>query len=191
MEVVKIQTKAGTDPDSDILPALMQQEQRAFAILVDRHIRNLSAQAAQMLGDVHMAEDVTQTVFLKTWEMLPGWQTGNAKLVTWMRRVSTNLCLDILRKKKPVYTDQVPDIAGGETNAEESLSESERNRWVRKSMEALPDRQQAALTLFYFQELPQKACAEIMELTVPAFESLLRRARTTLKTTTSQSGRFI
>lgn len=183
-----LQSKTHGDPDSDILPALMRQDQRAFAVLVDRHIKNLSAQAAQMLGDVHMAEDVTQSVFLKTWQMLPGWETGNAKLITWMRRVSINLCLDILRKKKPVYTDSVPDMASEEKNAEDNLSDSERNQWVRRSMETLSERQQAALTLFYYQELPQKACAEIMDLTVPAFESLLRRARQTLKTATTQSG---
>lgn len=177
------------DPDSDILPALMLQDQRAFAILVDRHIRNLSAQAAQMLGDVHMAEDVTQSVFVKTWEMLPNWQTGNAKLITWMRRVSTNKCLDIIRKKKPIYTDQVPDQASAEQSPEANLTESERSNWVRKSMDLLPERQKAALTLFYYQELSQKSCAEILDLTVPAFESLLRRARQALKTTTSQSGR--
>ena len=177
------------DPDNDILPALMVQDQRAFAILVDRHIKNLSAQAAQMLGDVHMAEDVTQSVFVKTWEMLPNWQTGNAKLITWMRRVSTNKCLDIIRKKKPIYTDQVPDQASAEQSPEANLTESERSNWVRKSMDLLPERQKAALTLFYYQELSQKACAEILDLTVPAFESLLRRARQALKTTTSQSGR--
>ncbi len=176
--------QASPDPDSDIIPALMNQDQKAFSVLVDRHVKNLSAQAAQMLGDVHMAEDVTQTVFLKTWQMLPGWETGNAKLVTWMRRVSTNLCLDILRKKKPVYTDNVPDIASEQQNAEDQLTDAERNKWVRTSMESLSERQQAALTLFYYQELPQKTCAEIMELTVPAFESLLRRARKALKTTT-------
>lgn len=179
------------DPDSDILPELMAQDQRAFAVLVDRHIKKLSAQAAQMLGDVHMAEDVTQSVFLKTWEILPNWQSGNAKLITWMRRVSTNKCLDILRKKKPIYTDQVPDHPSSDNSPETNLTQSERNSWIRNSMDLLPERQKAALTLFYFQELSQKSCAEIMELTVPAFESLLRRARTNLKTATSQSGRIL
>ena len=179
------------DPDNDILPALIRQDQRAFSILVDRHISRLSAQAAQILGDVHQAEDVTQTVFLKTWEMLPNWETGNARLLTWMRRVSKNLCLDILRKKKPIYTDEVPDQSSDDLSAEQELTQAERNQWVRQSIQALPERQKVALTLFYYQELSQKACAEIMDLTVPAFESLLRRARQTLKLTTSQSGRLL
>jgi len=177
---------AHQDPDSDILPALMAQDSSAFAVLVDRHVSSLSAQAAQMLGDMHAAEDITQSVFLKTWEMLPGWRTGNARLMTWMRRVSTNLCLDYLRKKKPIYSDNVPEQADPERSAEEQLSREQRAQHVRNCLDQLSERQKAALTLFYYQELPHKTCADIMELTVPAFESLLRRARQSLKKTTSK-----
>ncbi len=169
------------DPDSDILPALMQQDQRAFAMLIDRHIKSLSAQSAQMLGDVHLAEDITQSVFLKTWQMLPNWQTGNAKLITWMRRVATNMCLDQLRKKKPIYTDTVPDRPGAEPLQDDHMVSTQQSETMSTAMGLLPERQKAALTLFYYQELPQKQCADIMELTVPAFESLLRRSRQALK----------
>jgi len=174
---------AKRDPDSDILPALMSHDQRAFATLMDRHIRSLSALSAQMLGDMHLAEDITQSVFLKTWQMLPNWQTGNAKLITWMRRVATNMCLDHLRKKKPIYTDTVPEQAGSEPLQDETMASTERSEQMFAAMGLLPERQKAALTLFYYQELPQKQCAHIMELTVPAFESLLRRSRQALKKT--------
>jgi len=169
------------DPDSDILPALMRQEQGAFAILMDRHIRSLSALSAQMLGDVHAAEDITQGVFLKTWQMLPRWETGNAKLITWMRRVATNMCLDYLRKKKPVYSDTLPELAGEYPQQDKIMISKEQSEYVSEAMNLLSERQKAALTLFYYQELPQKQCAEIMDVTVPAFESLLRRSRTALK----------
>jgi len=172
------------DPDSDILPALMAQDPAAFATLVNRHVSSLCAQAAQMLGDMHAAEDITQSVFIKTWEMLPDWKTDNARLTTWMRRVSTNMCLDYLRKKKPIYSDNVPDLADPLKSAEDRMVHDQKLQYVKARLETLPERQKAALTLFYYQELPHKMCAEIMELTVPAFESLLRRARLALKKST-------
>lgn len=178
------------DPDSDILPALIAQDQRAFAALMDRHIRSLSALSAQMLSDVHLAEDITQSVFLKTWQMLPTWQTGNAKLITWMRRVATNMCLDHLRKKKPIYTDSLPERAGSEASQDDHLVSAERSEFVSTAMSVLPERQKAAITLFYYQELPQKQCADIMELTVPAFESLLRRSRQALKKSLNPNARI-
>ena len=67
-------------------------------------------QAYYMLGDQMAAEDITQTVFMKTWQNIETWKAGQAKLITWMRRVTTNACLDQLRKKKPVYSDVIPDI---------------------------------------------------------------------------------
>ncbi len=178
---------ASRDPDSDILPALMRQDQRAFAMLMDRHIKSLSAQSAQMLGDVHLAEDITQSVFLKTWQMLPKWQTGNAKLITWMRRVATNMCLDQLRKKKPIYTDSVPERAGTDILQDDHMVSTQQSEQMAAAMGLLPERQKAALTLFYYQDLPQKNCADIMELTVPAFESLLRRSRQALKKSLKES----
>lgn len=193
MEVLskhKIPGRSG-DPDSDILPALMRQDQNAFATLMDRHIKTLSALSAQMLGDMHQAEDITQGVFLKTWEMLPAWQTGNAKLITWMQRVATNMCLDYLRKKKPVYSDSLPEQKGSEPMQDDFLVSQEVSEKISNALEELSGRQKAALTLFYYQDLPQKQCAEIMELNVPAFESLLRRSRQALKKSLTSEARTI
>lgn len=172
---------SGRDPDDDIIPQIARGDQQAFAVLVDRHVRSLSALCAQMVGDVHNAEDITQAVFLRTWQMLPNWQPGQAKLITWMRRVATNLCLDHLRKHKPIYTDSVPDNPSSDPNPEDSMAKTQHTDWVRHKLAFVPERQKMALTLFYFQELSQKESAETMNITVDAFESLLRRARKTLK----------
>ena len=172
---------SGVDPDSDIIPLIAGGDQTAFAVLVDRHIGSLSALAAQMLGNVHSAEDITQTVFLKTWQMIPNWEPGRAKLITWMRRVATNLCLDQLRKHGPVYTDNVPDSPALDPSPEDSLADFEDANWIKQKLQILPDRQKAALTLFYYQELSLKEGAATMEISVDAFESLLRRARQSLK----------
>ena len=159
----------------------MAGDQKAFAILVDRHVSGLSALAAQMLGDVHMAEDIVQSVFLKTWQMLPKWETGNAKLITWMRRVTVNACLDHLRKHKPVYTDRLPDTPSRDNDPEQNLNQSQKRSHIKTMMLALPERQSAAMSLFYFQELSLQDSAEVMNISPSAFESLLRRARTTFK----------
>ncbi len=181
LRAIQNKLSSGRDPDDDIIPKIAKGDQRAFAVLVDRHVRSLSALCAQMVGDVHNAEDITQTVFLKTWQMLPNWQPGQAKLITWMRRVATNQCLDHLRKHKPIYTDNVPDSPASDPNPEDHMAETQHTDWVKEKLELVPERQKMALTLFYYQELSQKESAETMNISLGAFESLLRRARTTLK----------
>jgi RNA polymerase sigma-70 factor (ECF subfamily) len=148
---------------------------------MDRRLSTIHALAAGMLGDVVMAEDVAQTVMLKTWTNAPKWQPGHARLLTWMCRVATNQCLDILKKKGPIYSDDVPDIDDGRASAVDKLTADNDAATVKAAMISLPDRQRAAITLCYFDELSQKEAASILGVSVKAYESLLSRGRKKLR----------
>ncbi len=171
----------GDDPDADILPALAAGDEGAFAQLMDRHLRTIQSLASHMLGDPVMAEDVTQSVFLKTWRMVPHWEPGSAKLITWMRRVATNQCLDHLKKKRPVLMETLPDIAGDGPEAFEHMAESDEQALVERALAQLSERHRLALTLSYFQSVTQVEGAGIMNISVEAYESLLVRARKALR----------
>jgi len=174
-----------TDPDADIIAGLQAGDDRALNILMARHLNTIHALAARLLGDRALAEDVTQTVFLKTWEFAPDWVPGRARLLTWMRRVTTHHCLDMLKKKAPIYTDTVPDHADERDSVVQSLikreATTEIGAEVSAAMARLPERQRTALTLSYYEELSQKEGARIMEISESAYESLLVRARKALR----------
>lgn len=169
------------DPDADLIFGLKAGDERALAGLMDRHMQTIHKQAFYMLGDQMAAEDVTQTVFLKTWENMSDWQAGKAKLITWMRRVTRNTCLDILKKKKPIYTDTVPDMEDEADTPFENLSQLEQSERVGAALDQLPDNQRMALTLSYYQGVSQREGSSIMEISESAYESLLVRARKALK----------
>ena len=139
-------------------------------------------QAYYMLGDQMAAEDITQTVFMKTWQNIETWKAGQAKLITWMRRVTTNACLDQLRKKKPVYSDVIPDIEDTADTPFDALSRQNQSDVIKAAFQELSDRQRAAVTLSYYQGLSQRAGAAAMDITEGAYESLLVRGRKSLKT---------
>ena len=170
-----------SDPDADLIYGLKSGDENALAGLMDRHMSAIHKQAFYMLGDQMAAEDVTQTVFLKTWEQAKDWQAGQAKLLTWMRRVTRNACLDILKKKKPIYTDSVPEMEDAAHSPFESLSETQRSYRVGAALAQLPENQCAALTLSYYQGVSQREGAAIMDISESAYESLLVRARKALK----------
>ena len=169
------------DPDADLIFGLKAGDQQALAGLMDRHMQTIHKQAFYMLGDQMAAEDVTQTVFLKTWEHMSDWQPGKAKLITWMRRVTRNACLDILKKKKPIYTDDVPDMEDEADTPFENLSQLEQSERVGAALDQLPHKQRAAVTLSYYQGVSQREGSSIMEISESAYESLLVRARKALK----------
>lgn len=169
------------DPDEDLIPLLVRGDERAFGALIERHVDTIQALATHMLGDVFLAEDVTQTVFLKTWQIAPTWKPGQAKLITWMRRVATNQCLDRLRKKSPTLMDVLPERIDESPQAFDHVVQGEQAATVKAAIAALPERQRAALILTYYQNVSQIEGAEILEVSVSAYESLLSRARRALK----------
>lgn len=185
MRLVTDKTPSGAgsvlDPDGDILTALMAGDTQAFGVLMDRHMTKIHALASYMLKDPVLAEDVTQTVFLKTWQVLPDWTPGQAKLITWIRRVATHQCLDVLKKKRPSYTDQLPDMADDRGQGFEAANARDQQRLVAAALAQIPDRQRLALTLSYYQNVSQAEGADIMGITITAYDSLLVRARKAMR----------
>ncbi len=176
---------ASTDPDIDLLPGLRLGQEQALSKLMDRHLKTVTAIGYYMLGDVALAEDVAQSTFLKLWQVAPGWESGHATLLTWMRRVATNDCLDRLRKKRPIYSDDVPEQVDSSPSPLDAIERNEMVQTVKVALAKLPDNQRAAVTLSYYQGVSQKEGAAILEIGQKAYESLLSRARKSLKTTLS------
>lgn len=169
------------DPDADLIAGLKAGDKIALSKLMERHMSTIYNQAYYMLGDQTAAEDMTQTVFLKTWQNIKTWKSGNAKLVTWMRRVTTNACLDQLRKKKPIYTDNVPEVVDRADTPFEALSRKDQSKRVKTALQKLSDKQRSAVTLSYYQGLSQRDGAAAMDISEGAYESLLVRGRKALK----------
>jgi len=154
------------DPDADIISGLKAGDKTALSTLMERHMSVIYNQAYYMLGDQMAAEDITQT----------------AKLLTWMRRVTTNACLDQLRKKKPIYSNVVPDIQDTADTPFEALSRQNQSDIIKAALQKLSDKQRAAVTLSYYQGLSQREGAAVMDISEGAYESLLVRGRKALKT---------
>lgn len=149
---------------------------------MDRHLDRLHGLAWHMTGDRSQAEDIAQETFLRFWQAAPTWSdTGGATVLTWLRRVATRLCIDEKRRMRPVYTDLVPEQTDPTPRVDIELVRSETAQRVQTAILNLPERQRAALVLSYYQHLSQKEGADVMGLKVKAYESLLSRAKSTLK----------
>ena len=175
-----------SDPDIDLLPGLRRGEDRALRALMDRRLGMVHGLAYRLLGDAFEAEDVAQEAFLKLWSAAPDWETGRARLSTWLCRVATNACYDRLRKKRPDLPGETLDPPDDRPGAQLSLERRERWDTLQTAMMALPETQRTALSLCYDQALPQREAAAVMEMTEKAYESLLVRARRALKEKVSE-----
>ena len=170
------------DPDEELVRRVGAGDRRAAAEIVRRHLPRMVGLARRMLGDAAEAEDVAQEVFLRVWKHAAGWKPGQAKFETWMHRVAMNLCLDRLRRAGRNAGEVPPDAVDARASATRALDDRQRRERVRDALQELPERQRAALVLCYYQDRTNIEAAEILGVSVDALESLLSRARRTLKT---------
>jgi RNA polymerase sigma factor (sigma-70 family) len=152
----------------------------AFRQLVTRHAPMVHAIAWRMLGDAAEAEDVVQETFAKIWVNAKGWTPAGAGLGGWLRRISTNACLDRLRRPRFVSDEGLPERADGAPQADMVIDGERRRAAVAASIQALPDRQRAAIILTYYEGVANAEAASILGIGIKALESLLVRARQAL-----------
>ncbi len=169
------------DPDDELVGRIGAGDKRAAAELVRRHLPRMVGLARRMLGDAAEADDVAQEVFLRVWKHAAAWKPGQAKFETWMHRVAMNLCLDRLRRSGRNGGEVSPETIDTQASATRALDDRQRRDRVRVALGDLPERQRAALVLCYYQDRTNIEAAEILGVSVEALESLLSRARRTLK----------
>lgn len=177
--------KTNSDPDAKIVTALASGDPAALKSLMERHLPRIKSLAWYMLKDEMKAEDIAQEVFMKAWKHAPNWQSGGAKYSTWLYRVAKNLCYDQLRKKQEIHLDVLPDITDPSIASDEAMIQSDKlasqKTKIAQALTALPERQNLAIILCHFQNKSQKQAADIMEINVRAYESLLARGRQSLR----------
>jgi RNA polymerase sigma-70 factor (ECF subfamily) len=169
------------DPDADCLVAAARGDQAAFARLVDRHLPRLHALAWRALGVQAEAEDVAQETLLRAWRELAGWTPGQARFSTWMQRVALNLINDRLRARRDTISSDALELLDSEASPEYDAARAQTAARVRSALQALPPRQRDALLLCHFEGHGNLAAAEILGVSVDAVESLLARARRSLR----------
>jgi len=176
--------RSGSEESEDetaLLARVAAGEEQAFRGLVDRHLSTVLAIGRRMLRDDAEAEDVAQEALLRLWRNAAGLELGPNGVRPWLRRVVSNLCIDRVRaRRNTTVTDQVPEESepAGQVR---HLAERELSGRVDAALKALPERQRLALTLFHYEGMSQIEVGEVLGISDEAVESLLARARRTLK----------
>jgi RNA polymerase sigma-70 factor, ECF subfamily len=176
---------------------------------LEQHRAELTAYCYRMLGSPFDAEDAVQETIVRAWRGLDRFE-GRAALRSWLYRIATNVCLDMLggkeRRARPMdlgparepvaanlnvlpettWIEPVPDtlVASREGDPAEVATSRETIRLAFvAALQHLPPRQRAALILCEVLHWKAAEVAELLETSVASVNSALQRARATLDAT--------
>lgn len=168
--------------DRSLLNAIQSGDGAAFGLLVRKHTQRFYRLAYRFTANREEAEDIVQEAFLKLWERPHLWNAGsNASFTTWFYRVVVNLSLDRVKKKKPLPLIDDTLIRDERHTPEEALAHGQDAARVERAIAQLPKRQQVALNLCFYEGLSNQEAADVMNLKLKALQSLIMRAKVTLK----------
>ncbi len=192
---------------ADLIERARSGDQAAFEQLVSQYRGEVQVHCYRFLGSLADAEDALQETLAAAWRGLAGFE-GRASFRTWLYRIATNRCLNLLRtaSRRPAaslpaldaetpeptrleevvwlepYPDlllaDVPDTAAG-PEARYETREAISLAFI-KALQLLPPRQRAALILCDVLEFPARHVAEMVDTTEQSVSSALKRARATI-----------
>jgi len=188
-------TRPPAADEDAFLAAVRSGDPARFALITERHRRELRVHCYRMLANYEDAQDMTQETFLRAWHKRESFK-GNAALRTWLYRIATNACLDFLEKRNdrtPVpsgLSDPGSEVPHLQPYPDRMLPEDPQESVVARetielafivAVQHLPPRQRAVFILRDVLGWPASKTADTLELTVASVTSALQRARVTMR----------
>jgi len=196
--------------------AASRGEQEAFARLIEPHRRLLHLHCYRMMGSLHDAEDLAQETLLRAWQGIDGFHGSSFR--AWLFRIATNTCLNALGRRRresrilvgasggeahadavphlEPYPDELLDRLPAELGVMEEKVRPDFRYETKESIsiafmvatQLLPPRQRAVLLLRDVLDFSPSEVADQMASSVAGVNSLLQRARSTLRKSGLYSG---
>jgi RNA polymerase sigma-70 factor (ECF subfamily) len=166
--------------DEALMARVAGGDRTAFNALARRHAGAVIRLATHVLRNRAEAEDIAQDALLRVWTNAPRWKPV-AKFRTWLTRIVVNLCLDRKRRAPLLPLDAAGDIADPRPDASARYESDQDERRLAAAIAEMPPRQRAAIALTYGEGLSNADAAEILETSVSALETLLVRAKASLR----------
>ncbi len=186
--------------DKELAEKAKAGDQSAFEQLVIENQNKVYSLALRLVNDREEAADLAQEAFVKAWQGLSSFQ-GESSFATWVYRLTTNVCIDHLRKKKRREGVE-PSVS---LNDEESgwaepadwksdpqllLERSERGKALARALARLPDWQRRTLVLRELSGLSYQEIGDALDIDLGTVKSRIARARLSLRKILLEDGNF-
>ena len=186
--------------DKELAEKAKAGDQIAFEQLVIENQNKVYSLALRLVNDREEAADLAQEAFVKAWQGLGSFQ-GESSFATWVYRLTTNVCIDHLRKKKrregvepAVSLDDEnsgwAEPADRASDPQQVLEQSERGQALARGLARLPDWQRRVLVLRELSGLSYQEIGEALDIDLGTVKSRIARARLNLRKILLEDGNF-
>jgi len=177
-----------TQPDHGVLRKAQRGDERAFSLIVRAYEQPVYNYVLRLVGDRNLAEDLTQEVFLRVYQGLPGF-SDRSRFTTWLFQVTKNRVLDELRalERRPravVALDAIPPLEG----VDQPFERSETIDAVWRAVESLTVDLKMALLLRDVVGLSYTEIADSLEITLATVKWRIYKAREEVATALARDG---
>ena len=150
--------------------------------LVRDHSAQVYRLAYRLTGNQYDAEDLTQDVFVKAWQALPGWRP-EARFSTWLLQIARNAALDQLRRRRVVQfapLDDGMDVADTAPGPEARYASRQRQALLENALQQIAAEHREILLLREIEDLSYAELAAVLGIAEGTVKSRLARARAAL-----------
>jgi RNA polymerase sigma-70 factor (ECF subfamily) len=173
--------------DADLVAALRRGDRRAVLEgLMQRYRQKVLHLALSIVRDPALAEDLSQTAFVKVWQALPKFD-GRAAISTWLYTIARNTCLSALTRERRMVPledfaeaaddDGDPMIFGTAQAGQESAGQAAAEYDVARLLERLPEPYRRVVVLFYLEDRSCEEVGELLSMPTGTVKALLHRGR--------------
>lgn len=180
-EVGSAGTQGGDGIDRALMRRIVDRDEEAFAALAERHASTALGLAQRIVRNAADAEDIVQESLTRLWVFADRWNPDTARFSSWFYRIVTNQAISRIRRKSTEPLDAVEEPSDSSPNPHDALAGREIGEAITHAIAQLPERQRAAIALCYDQGLSCAQAAESMGVSIGTMESLLFRARRSLR----------
>ena len=170
-------------------------DEAAFGELVQKYQKRVYALTVRMCPTPELAEEAAQEAFLSAWQGLPFFR-GDAAFSTWLYRLASNACVDLLRKERRHQGTSLDDDAAGaeipdtKPTPEEAAETKELRAQIEAGLRQLSPEHRAVLILREIQQLNYEEIADALSLDLGTVKSRISRGRRQLRDFLKEQGNF-
>ncbi len=168
--------------DEELMRRLFRKDKRAFEAIFDRYGDLVYSTSLRVLRDAHLAQDVSQEIFVRLWRKPESYVAERGRFLTWLISVTRNRAVDEIRSRgrrlrheTASPEEQEREIPAGEANDPALNAQlAEQARTVRAALTELPPEQRQVIELAYFGGLTQQEISDRLDQPLGTVKTRIR-----------------